>query len=198
MRGKRVLIVDDEADFASIRFTKKKGSDEINQGRIANQMDDLRRELTRSSFLQVTATPYALYLQPDEYEAPTGANLTFEPKRPAFTKLVPVHDAYIGGDHYFGDQEEDRPEYHLWHEVEQDELEALKKEDRRRFVIEDVLSTSKIKALRAAVANFVTAGAIRRPTGTGVPRIRARRPPIPPRSAGASWPSVRTPWRRTT
>lgn len=35
LRGKRVLIVDDEADFASIRFTKKKGSDEINQGRIA-------------------------------------------------------------------------------------------------------------------------------------------------------------------
>ena len=162
LRGKRVLIVDDEADFASIRFTKKKGSDEINRGRIASQMDELRRELTRPSFLQVTATPYALYLQPDEYEAPTGANLTFEPKRPAFTKIVPVHSAYVGGDHYFGDHDDVRPEYYLWHPVEQDELDALKKEDKRRFNIEDVLTTAKVKALRSAVANFVTAGALRR------------------------------------
>ncbi len=159
---KRVLIVDDEADFASVRFAKKRGSDEVDQGRIANQMDDLRRELTRGSFLQVTATPYALYLQPEEYEAPTGANMTYEPKRPAFTKLVPVHDAYVGGDHYFGDHDENEPEYHLWHEVAQDELDALKKEDRRRFNIDDVLVTPKVKALRSAIANFVTAGAIRR------------------------------------
>ena len=95
------MIVDDEADFASIRFAKERGSDTINQGRIANQLDELRREVTRCAFLQVTATPYALYLQPDEYEAPTGADMTFEPKRPAFTKLVPVHDAYVGGDQYF-------------------------------------------------------------------------------------------------
>jgi hypothetical protein len=162
LRNKRVLIVDDEADFASIRFTKKRGSDDIEQGRIANQMDELRRELTRPSFLQVTATPYALYLQPDEYEVPTGANMTFEPKRPAFTKLVPVHSAYVGGDQYFGDHDEAEPEYYLWHEVQQDELDALKKEDRRRFSIEDVLATPKVKALRSAIANFVTAGAIRR------------------------------------
>lgn len=162
LRSKRVLIVDDEADFASIRFTKKKGSDDIEQGKISNQLDELRRELTRCSFLQVTATPYALYLQPDAYDVPTGANLTFEPKRPAFTKLVPVHGAYVGGDHYFGDHDEDRPEFYLWHPVEQDELDALKKEDKRRFNIEDVLTTPKVKALRSAVAHFVTAGAIRR------------------------------------
>jgi hypothetical protein len=110
----------------------------------------------------LTATPYALYLQPDEYEMPSGANMTFEPKRPAFTKLVPIHAAYVGGDHYFGDHDDDRPEYFLWHEVDQTELDALKKEDQRRFDIEDVLTTDKVKALRSALANFVTAGAIRR------------------------------------
>ncbi len=162
LREKSVLIIDDEADFASVRFTKKKGSTEINQGRIANQMDELRRELAHCSFLQVTATPYALYLQPEDYEAPPTADMTFEPKRPAFTRLVPVHSAYIGGDHYFGDHEDSEPEYFLWHEVEQDELDALKKEDKRRFDIEEVLFTPKVKALRSAVANFVTAGAIRR------------------------------------
>lgn len=159
---KRVLIVDDEADFASIRFAKKRNSDEIDQGRIAGQIDDLRRELARGSFLQVTATPYALYLQPEEYEAPIGANMTYEPKRPAFTKLVPVHSAYVGGDHYFGDHDENCPEHYLWHEVAQGELDALKKEDRRRFNIDDVLSTPKVKGLRSAIAKFVTAGAVRR------------------------------------
>jgi hypothetical protein len=162
LKSKRVLIIDDEADFASIRFAKKRGSDEIDQGRIANQMDDLRRELDRGSFLQVTATPYALYLQPDEYGAPSGVNMTYEPKRPAFTKLVPIHSAYVGGDEYFGDRDVSEAEYYLWHEVAQDELDALKKEDRRRFDLDDVLTTPKIKALRSAVANFVTAGAIRR------------------------------------
>lgn len=162
LKGKRVLIVDDEADFASVRFAKKKGVDEIGQGRIAHQMDELRRVLSRCSFLQVTATPYALYLQPDEYEAEPDSDLLYEPKRPAFTKLVPVHSAYIGGDHYFGDHDDDQPEAYLWHEVGQDELDALKKEDKRRFNIEDVLTTAKVGALRAALANFVTAGAIRR------------------------------------
>lgn len=162
LRGKRVLIVDDEADLASVRFTKKKGSDEISQGRIANQMDELRRELSRCAFLQVTATPYALYLQPDEYAAPTGANLTFEPKRPAFTKLVPVHSAYVGGDHYFADHDESQPEFFLVRDVDQNELDALKKEDKRRFNIENVLTTEKVEGLRSALAGFVTAGAIRR------------------------------------
>jgi len=35
LASKHVLIIDDEADFASIRFTRKKGSEELEQGRIA-------------------------------------------------------------------------------------------------------------------------------------------------------------------
>ncbi|MBK8840961.1 MAG: hypothetical protein IPO30_20515 [Hyphomonadaceae bacterium] len=31
LRTKRVLIIDDEADFASIRFAKKRGSNDIDQ-----------------------------------------------------------------------------------------------------------------------------------------------------------------------
>ena len=78
--SKRVLIVDDEADFASIRFTKKKGEPDIEQGRIAGRVDELRRELERCAFLQVTATPYSLYLQPEDYPVQPGANYTFEPQ----------------------------------------------------------------------------------------------------------------------
>jgi hypothetical protein len=162
LRSKRVLIVDDEADFASIRFTRKKGSDDIEQGRIADRIDELRRELSNPAVLQVTATPYSLYLQPDEYERPEGQNFTFEPKRPAFTQLVPIHGGYVGGDQYFGEQDETEPEYYLWHPVSDEELTALKKEDRRRVRTDEALSSPRTEALRHALVTFVTAAAIRR------------------------------------
>lgn len=159
---KRVLIVDDEADFASIRFTKKRGSDEIEQGRIADRIDELRRELNDPAVLQVTATPYSLYLQPDEYESLPGQNFTFEPKRPAFTQLVPIHSGYVGGDEYFGEFEEDKLEYFLWHPVTDEELSALKDEDRRRVRTDEALTSKRTEALRHALVAFVTAAAIRR------------------------------------
>jgi hypothetical protein len=160
--SKRVLIIDDEADFASIRFTKKKGEADVEQGRIANRIDELRRELLGSAFLQVTATPYSLYLQPEDYPVQPGGNFTFEPKRPAFTKLVPIHGGYVGGDHYFGEHTEAEPEYYLWHPVEDDELLALRKEDRRRIRKDQVLTQDKIAGIRHALVTFVTAVAIRR------------------------------------
>ncbi|MEQ7153837.1 Z1 domain-containing protein [Brevundimonas aurifodinae] len=160
--SKRVLIVDDEADFASIRFSKNKGTGEIEQGRIADRIDELRRDLPNTAVLQVTATPYSLYLQPDEYEPAPGKNFTFEPKRPAFTQLVPIHDSYVGGDEYFGQHDEDAPEFYLWHEVQEEELTALKKEDRRRIRSDEALTCKRTEALRHAIVGFVTASVIRR------------------------------------
>jgi len=43
LKGRRVLIVDDEADLASIRFVRKKDQPDIEQGKIAEQLDALRR-----------------------------------------------------------------------------------------------------------------------------------------------------------
>jgi hypothetical protein len=98
MACKRTLIIDDEADSASIGYTKKAGL--IEAKKIAAQISELRSTIKNSSFLQVTATPYSLYLQPTEIEV---ANvLTFKPTRPAFTKLVPVPAEYVGGETYFG------------------------------------------------------------------------------------------------
>lgn len=60
---RRVLLIDDEADYASIGFrsTKEEG---IVINRTFRQIDALREVLQNSAFLQVTATPYSLYLQP--------------------------------------------------------------------------------------------------------------------------------------
>lgn len=161
-RNRRVLLVDDEADMASVRFAKKKGDNEYDQGAIANQMDELRRSVDRISFLQVTATPYALYLQPEDYEAATNAKAVFYPKRPAFTELLPIHDAYVGGDAYFGGHGPDDPRHYLFVEVADREHDALRSND-GRAIREDRLWTSEnVRVLRRALLTFMLGVAVRR------------------------------------
>jgi Z1 domain len=162
LKARRVLLVDDEADMASVRFAKKKGENDFDQGAIANQMDALRRTLARISFLQVTATPYALYLQPDDYEQAKHAKEVFYPKKPAFTELLPIHDAYVGGDDYFGGHGSDDPRHYLYVEVDAREHDALRSND-GRAIREDRLWTSEnVKVLRRSVMTFLLAVAIRR------------------------------------
>jgi Z1 domain len=159
LSGKRVLIIDDEADNASIGYSNNKDTG-IQLRTIADQVDNFRHKLRLSSFLQVTATPYSLYLQPEDEPIP-GASLM--PVRPSFTKLVPVHNDYVGGDFYFEDARlQTHPAYYVFSPVAHDELTVLKNDDRRRFKVEDCLTSPKISGLRKAILNFVTAGAIRR------------------------------------
>jgi len=158
LKDKRILIIDDEADLASVGFKRTK-QDEIEMNRIASQINELRNVLTNIDFLQVTATPYSLYLQSDSEEIRD----IYEPLKPAFTVLVPVHPDYIGGDYYFEESQQDESIASLlYEEVNPDELKTLKVRDRRSFKIEDVLVSSKIKSLRDAIINFIVGGCIRR------------------------------------
>ncbi|WP_346867631.1 Z1 domain-containing protein [Clostridium sp. UBA1353] len=161
LADKKILVVDDEADYASVGFTKTKQEGlEINK--IAGLIDTLRNDLKDCSFLQVTATPYSLYLQPEDMKL-GGASEYFRPVRPAFTVLVPTGEGYIGGDYYFDESQIDEDIASYIHEsVKEEELTALKKEDRRRFRIEESLTSTKIKSLRDAVINFIVGGCIRR------------------------------------
>jgi Z1 domain len=160
LKEKKVLIIDDEADFASIGFSKTKN--EIFEIRkIAGQIDELRQNLDFCDFLQVTATPYSLYLQPTN--SITLSGFTFEPVKPAFTSLVPVPEEYIGGEYYFQESQDNLSiAFHLYEEIDPNELEVLKAPDRRRFKIENALDSTKILSLRAAFMNFLVGGNIRR------------------------------------
>lgn len=166
LKSKKILIVDDEADFASIGFHKEKESGLIEQNKIAKQIDEIRTKVERSNFLQVTATPYSLYLQPDNEDGEDGL---FPPKRPAFTVLLPIHKDYVGGDYYFIEsQKESSPAAHVYEEVSTEELDVLKahkklkRADRRSFKIEEVFSSSATKSLRDSIMNFIVGGCIRR------------------------------------
>ncbi|MFD1349053.1 Z1 domain-containing protein [Oceanobacillus caeni] len=158
---KKVLIIDDEADFASIGFSKTK-QEIIEINVLAGQIDEIRKNLQDSDFLQVTATPYSLYLQPDDLKI-EGSSKVFTPIRPAFTSLVPVNEHYIGGDYYFEESEnEDSVASRLYQPIVEDELLVLKKQDRRKFKIEESLTSYKIDSLRSAIVNFIVGGVIRR------------------------------------
>lgn len=159
LRSKSVLIIDDEADLASVSFRKTSGISTA--GIISQQIDQLRELVTKSAFLQVTATPYALYLQPEDEVAIPGGSL-FRPKRPAFTVLLPTHSKYAGGEEYFEKSTEvDSPAFYFYREVPLAERDALKKEDRRRLQIDRVLKERNVAVLREAVATFLVGGAIR-------------------------------------
>lgn len=160
LRNRNVLIIDDEADLASVSGRRVNG---INiAGTISRQIDDLRAIVANSAFLQVTATPYSLYLQPDEEVAVNGTSL-FKPKRPAFTVLLPTHGKYVGGEAYFEKSSDpESPAYYLFTEVPLPERDALKKEDRRRLQIDKILSERNVAVLRDAIVKFLVGGTVRR------------------------------------
>jgi len=160
LREKKVLIIDDEADFASLTFRRKEGI--VTVGVIAGQIDHLRKVVRASSFLQVTATPYSLYLQPEEAAVRNG-NPLFLPKRPAFTEILPTHPDYVGGDYYFEKSSDpDSTAFYFYEDVPLPERDALKLEDRRRLKIVDILNEKNVAILRLAIVNFVMGAAIRR------------------------------------
>jgi hypothetical protein len=128
---------------------------------IPSQIERLRHALTHAGYLQVTATPYSLYLQPaSDQILPDGV---YHPLRPAFTELVPVHEHYVGGREYFELSEDPQhAAYYFQRSVSQQELDALRREDGRRLKIEDVLVSARIPEMRHSICAFVVGGSIRR------------------------------------
>lgn len=163
---KKCLIIDDEADFTSVGYEKDKDTYGFDLRTIASQINELRLKLT-CKFIQVTATPYSLYLQPETINL--GDGKIIKPVRPADTVLVPHGESYVGGDYYFDRESQPLGEY-LFHAISEDELSIIKSSDRRKFKVEHVLKSSKIMGLRTAVINYLIAGCIRIIQNGGKPR----------------------------
>jgi hypothetical protein len=157
---KRILMVDDEADFASIGFRRRKGQG-LEPAVLMALIDNLRSRMDRLSYLQVTATPYSLYLQPDD--AVLSANGLAMPTRPAFTVLLRVHERYVGGEVYFEEsQEPGTVASFLFVPVPDEELQALRKPDGRRLKLDEVLTSPRCARLRRAMTGFVMGSALAR------------------------------------
>jgi hypothetical protein len=161
LQNKKVLIVDDEADFVSIGYRSKKnesGEKEINLNVISKQISDFRKSLQDGSdYLQVTATPYSLYLQPENIEV---KEISYAPMRPKFTIVLPRHQKYIGSNYYFEESQlENSPAQYLFQAIDEEELKSLSKTHGK--ILDNVLNSSKVKYFRTAIINYVVASCIR-------------------------------------
>jgi hypothetical protein len=90
VRGLTSLIIDDEADQASLN-TKAQKADGTRSA-INDRIAELRGFFERNTYLQVTATPQALFLQTPGHDF-----------RPKFTVLSHPGADYVGGEDFFGE-----------------------------------------------------------------------------------------------
>lgn len=172
MKQKKVLVVDDEADFASRNYRSVKLSQilddegnpmpqekETEMAKISQQIDDFRKIPTFCRYLQVTATPYCLYLQP-QGELNLNGKIV-KPFKPRFTTLVPIHSMYIGGKEYFElSKDPDSMYSHLFHQVGQKCVDVLGNEDKR--YINNSLSSQNLYDLTVSLVYYFMGTAVRR------------------------------------
>lgn len=90
VRGLTCLVIDDEADQASLN-TKTRQADGTRSA-INDRIAELRAFFERNTYLQVTATPQALFLQTPGHDF-----------RPKFTVLSHPGADYVGGEDFFGE-----------------------------------------------------------------------------------------------
>lgn len=87
-----VLIIDDEADQASLdtQTNRRAKNPQIVPGKINTLINQVRSKFPSCTYLQVTATPQALFLQDK-----------LSPNRPEFTILIEPGKGYVGGNTFF-------------------------------------------------------------------------------------------------
>lgn len=173
LRNKKVLIVDDEADFASRNYrayrdvimNKKNGkaiverNDEL--AKISQLIDDFRCIPAYCRYLQVTATPYSLYLQPDGDLLLGKDNKTVRSFKPRFTRMVPIHEKYVGGEHYFVRSEDESSMFaSLFRAVETPCMVTLGKRNPR--VLSQGIASGKVYDLTYMLTAYFMATAIRK------------------------------------
>ena len=99
------IIIDDEADNASLNTNESKSTD---PSRVFEHIGNIRKLVPHHVYLQVTATPQSLLLQSIDHEC-----------RPRFCELLPPGEGYIGGETLFADDN------HYCQTVDAEELQIL-------------------------------------------------------------------------
>jgi len=135
--GLSAIIIDDEADQASLNTYTSKRKEQVSK--INEVITDFRKFFNVNTYMQVTATPQALFLQrPDGFY------------RPSFTVLSQPGPGYIGGEAFFG------PNSKLLRYVDLDEVEQL------RTTYQPAPTGTVPYGLRRALLSFLTAAAAKK------------------------------------
>lgn len=157
LRSKKVLVCDDEADFASRAYYRRKG--EMSLLRIAEHIENFIKLPAYCRYMQITATPYSLYLQPDgTVQLREGEEAS--PWLPRYTGLVPIHDKYIGGQQYYVESQDPDSMYScLFQPVDPACLVVLS--SRNDFYKESNVHSATLQSLNYAVVSYMFGAAIR-------------------------------------
>lgn len=157
LRSKKVLVVDDEADFASRAYLRRKN--EMTLLKIAENIEKFISLPQYCRYLQVTATPYSLYLQPDG-TVKLRDNKEATTWLPRYTGLVPIHDKYVGGREYYVLSENEDSMYScLFEPVDDYCLQILGA--RNEWYLEQAGHRENLRDLNYAVICYFFAAAIR-------------------------------------
>lgn len=164
LANRKVLIIDDEADNASRGYAINRDARALDKdiqtelAKIGKQLETFRAIVHDQRYLQVTATPYSLYLQPDgSLELVNGKVSCFKPRK---TIIMPTHDAYIGGHQYFVESEDEASMYHHLRCPLSDECVRVMNKSNRVYLGRSLFSDN-IADLRLAIISYFMAVAIR-------------------------------------
>lgn len=136
-KGLSAMIIDDEADQASLNTYTSKGGEQVSK--INEVITHFREFFGVNTYLQVTATPQALFLQ-----RPDGSY------RPSFTVLSEPGSGYVGGEAFFD------PDSKILRDVDLDEVDQL------RTTHQPSPTGTVPSGLRKALCSFLVAAAARK------------------------------------
>ena len=157
LRSKKVLVCDDEADFASRNYYKRKG--EVGLMKIAEHIEHFIKLPHYCRYMQITATPYSLFLQPDgTVQLRQGKDAS--PWLPRYTGLVPIHEMYIGGRQYYELSEDENSMYScLFQPVDPVCIDILSA--RNDWYMESSVHSENLDSLNYAIVSYLFATAVR-------------------------------------
>lgn len=158
LNGKKVLVIDDEADVIGLGFTIDSKGD-VQKAILADLIDSLRGYAQSTcAYLEVTATPYALFLQSNA----NAISNNWQPLKPTQVFDMDLYSGYTGGTEFFV-----KNPSKYFKEVTHEEIITLTRQNSknksfRNPSVRNPFTSDQIEGFRNAFLSFLIAGAIRR------------------------------------
>lgn len=157
------LVIDDEADQASLNTggNRQSDEDEDSPAKLNEKIRLILKRLPKIAYVACTATPYAnVLIDPQASDIEAGEDLY--PKD--FIIALPKPTGYSGVEEIFGTEE--RPAPNIWHMVSEADVKLLApKKSRRKQAAALTASSNMPASLQTAVLDFLLAGAGRMQRG---------------------------------
>ena len=142
-------------------------TENIEMLKVALQINSLRQALPEHYFLQVTATPASIFLQPEKILLDNyNENYSIEeveqsPLLSDKTILLPIHEKYVGGEFFFGQFNDPQSmAQYCYREVSKNETELMDIKRRDERYIKNIFKSGNFPRVTEFVDNLLLVAAI--------------------------------------